>query len=43
MRRIGHDAIAFREPGGKAVLLEAFGFLHPIGSKMQIRPITVSL
>ena len=43
MGRTSHDAIIFREFGGKAIPLEIFGFLHPIGSKMQIRPITMSL
>ena len=43
MSKTGHDEIIFRELGGKAILLEIFGFLHPIESKMQIRPITVSL
>ena len=43
MSKTGHDAIIFRELGGKEIPLEIFGFLHPIKSKIQIRPITVSL
>lgn len=43
MSKLGHDAIVFRELHGKEMPLEIFGFLHPIGSKIQIRPITVSL
>ena len=43
MRKTGHDAIIFRELGGKEIPLEIFGFLHPIKSNIQIRPITVSL
>lgn len=43
MSKIGHDAIIFRELGGKEIPLEIFGFLHPIKSRIQIRPITVSL
>lgn len=42
MRATGHDAIIFREFGGKAIALEIFGYLHPVGSKMQLRPIAVS-
>lgn len=41
--KTGHDAIILRELSGKEIPLEIFGFLHPVGSKMQIRPITVSL
>ncbi len=43
MSKTGHDAIIFREFHGKEMPLEIFGFLHPIKSKIQIRPITVSL
>ena len=43
MSKTGHDAIIFRELGGKGIPLEIFGFLHPIKSRIQIRPITVSL
>lgn len=43
MNKTGHDAIVFRELDGKDIPLEIFGLLHPLGSKMQIRPITVSL
>lgn len=43
MSKTGHDAIIFHEFGGKEIPLEIFGFLHSIGSKMQVRPITVSL
>ncbi len=43
MTNTGHDAIIFREFDGKDIPLEIFGFLHPIKSKIQIRPVTVSL
>ncbi|MFC1926706.1 hypothetical protein ACFLWV_03020 [Chloroflexota bacterium] len=43
MSKLGHDAIIFREFGGEKIPLVIFGFLHSIKSRMQIRPITVSL
>jgi len=43
MGRTGHDAIIFRESSDKGIPLEIFGFVHSVGSKIQIRPITVNL